>query len=90
MGFFSIRKVVRKVVSMKIIKVVPADDYCITVFFDNNHSVTLDMKFKLNAVRFSGLRSKQVFCAAETDGKSLHWPGGISMAVSEILELVAK
>lgn len=75
---------------MKIIKAVPADDYCITVFFDNNHAVTLDMKGKLKTVRFSGLRSEQVFRAAQTDGKSLHWPGGISMAASEILELVAK
>jgi len=75
---------------MKIIKAVPADDYHITVCFDNNHSVTLDMKGKLKTVRFSGLRSEQVFREAQTDGKSLHWPGGISMAVSEILELDAK
>lgn len=75
---------------MKITKVVPADDYCITICFDNNHSVTLDMKYKLNTVRFSGLRSAQAFRAVKTDGKSLHWQGGISMAVSEILELVAK
>lgn len=75
---------------MKIIKAVPADDYCITIFFDNNNSVTLDMKGKLKTIRFSGLRSEQVFRAAESDGKSLHWPGGISMAVSEILEFVVK
>lgn len=75
---------------MKIIKAVPADDYCITIFFDNNHSVMLDMKNKLNTIRFSGLRNERVFRAAKTDGKSLHWPGGISMAVSEILELAAK
>lgn len=75
---------------MKIIKVVPADNYCITIFFDNSHSVTLNMKAKLKTVRFSGLRSEPVFREAETDGKSLHWPGGISMAVSEILELVTK
>jgi hypothetical protein len=77
-------------VSMKIVKVAPAADYCITIRFDNNHSVTLDMKGKLNTARFSGLRSEQAFRAAQTDGKSLHWPGGVSMAVSEIIELVGK
>jgi len=75
---------------MKIIKAVPVDDYCITVCFDNNDSVTLDMKGKLKTVRFSGLRSEQVFSAVRTDGKSVHWPGGISMAVSEIIELGEK
>lgn len=75
---------------MKIFKIVPAADYCITICFDNKHSVTLDMKGKLQTVRFSGLRNEQVFRAVQTDGKSLHWPGGLSMAVSEIIELVAK
>ncbi len=79
-----------RVVSMKIIKAMPADNYCVTICFDNKQSVTLDMKGKLNAIRFSGLRSESVFRAAQTDGKSLHWPGGISMAVSEIIELVSK
>ena len=75
---------------MKIIKATPTDDYSITVCFDNSHSVTLDMKKKLQTVRFSGLDNEQTFRAVQTDGKSLHWPGGISMAVSEILELIAK
>lgn len=75
---------------MKITKAVPADDYCITVWFDNNHSVTLNMKEKLKTIRFASLRREQVFRAARTDAKSLHWPGGISMAVSEILELARK
>jgi Protein of unknown function (DUF2442). len=75
---------------MKITKVVPTDDYCIEVCFDNNHSVKLDMKAKLRTIRFSGLRSERVFYAVATDGKALHWPGGIAMSVSEIFELVAK
>jgi len=89
-GFLVSDKFGRKAVSMKIIKAVPVDDYNITVCFDNNDSVTLDIKDKLKTVRFSGLRSERVFREAQTDGKSLHWPGGISMAVSEILELGEK
>ncbi|HWR38338.1 MAG TPA: hypothetical protein VN611_02470 [Patescibacteria group bacterium] len=75
---------------MKISKVVPMAHYRITVSFDNNQSVTLAMKEKLQTVRFSSLRNEQSFCAVQTDGKALHWPGGISMAVSEIIELDVK
>ena len=75
---------------MKIIRAVPAADCCITIYFDNNHSVRLAMQDKLQTVRFSGLRDEKIFRAAQTDGKSVHWPGGISMAVSEIIELIAK
>lgn len=75
---------------MEIIKAVPADDYCITVCFDNSHSATLDMKKKLQTIRFSGLRNEQTFRAVQTDGKALQWPDGTSMSVNEIVELAAK
>lgn len=65
-------------------------DYIITVGFDNGHSVTLDMKKKLHTVRFSDLRNENVFGAAKTDGKAIYWPGGISVSVSEIIEILTK
>lgn len=48
------------------------------------------MKKKLFTARFSELRNKQTFRAAATDGKVVYWPGGVSMAVSEIIETVAR
>ncbi|HWR39289.1 MAG TPA: DUF2442 domain-containing protein [Patescibacteria group bacterium] len=74
----------------RITKIILGDDYQVTIKFDNNHSVSLDMEQKLHTARFSELRDRHVFCAAKTDGKSVCWPGGISLAISEILELVAK
>lgn len=74
----------------KIKEVVLGSDYQVTVHFDNNHSVTIDMNTKLHTARFSELRNRQVFNAARTDGKSIHWPGGISIAISEIMEIVTK
>jgi hypothetical protein len=50
--------------------------------------VTIDMKKKLHTARFSELRNKQVFNEARTDGHSVNWPGGISIAISEIMEMV--
>lgn len=74
----------------KIKEIVIGADYQVTVRFDNNHSVTIDMNTKLHTARFSELRNKQVFNAARTDGKSIHWPGGISIAISEIMEIVTR
>lgn len=75
---------------MKIITVSPAAAYHVIIGFDNNHMVTLDMREKLQTLRFSNLRNEQTFRDVQTDGKALYWPGGISMSISEILELVAK
>ncbi len=74
----------------KIIKVTTSGDYWITVKFDNNHSVRLDMKKRLHTARFSELRDIQVFNAAQTEGKSVQWPGGISLAISEMMEMIVK
>lgn len=40
--------------------------------------------------RFPSCGTKQVLAAAETDGTVVYWPGGVSMAVSEIIETVAR
>lgn len=71
----------------KIKEVILGTDYQVIVFFDNHHSVSIDMNAKLHTARFSELRNKQVFNAAKTDGKSIHWPGGLSIAISEIMEI---
>ena len=75
---------------MRISQVVPGEEHCITVRFDNHHSVILNMAGKMRTVRFSGLKNETVFRAVRTDGNSIHWPGGISVAISEILEIIAQ
>ncbi len=74
---------------MKISKVIYQDHYRLLVFFDNQQTVLLSMQEKLQTLRFSNLRQIAVFEAVETDGKGVQWPGGISMSISEILELAA-
>jgi len=74
----------------KITEVTAGDDYLLTVHLDNNSTVTLDMKKKLFTARFSDLRDRRIFVAARTDGKAVHWPGGLSLAVGELLEIAAK
>lgn len=74
----------------KITEVTLSTDYLVTVRFDNGHTVTIDMKKKLHTARFSELRNERVFSAARTDGKAVNWPGGISISISEIVEIVTK
>lgn len=74
----------------KIAEVIPGADYLITVRFDNNYAVIIDMKQKLYTARFSELRNKEVYNSATTDGKSILWPGGMSIAITEIKEFIKK
>lgn len=74
----------------KITDVILGEDYLLTVFFDNSHLVTIDMKKKLHTARFSELRDIELFQAARTDGKAVLWPGGISISISELMEIVTK
>ncbi|WP_094606304.1 hypothetical protein SPSIL_038250 [Sporomusa silvacetica DSM 10669] len=74
----------------KITEVTFDKDYLVAVRFDNNHLVMLDMKKKLHTARFSELRDERVFQAVKTDGKSIYWPGGIAIAINEIIEIVTK
>ena len=74
----------------KITEVAFGDDYILIVRFANRHAVLVDMSQRLHTARFSELRDPQVFHAAQTDGKLVCWPGGISMGVSELLEMISK
>lgn len=74
----------------KITGVTAGDGYLLTVRLDNNSTVTVDLKKKLFTARFSDLRDRRVFAAARTDGKAVHWPGGLSLAVGELMEIAAK
>lgn len=75
----------------KITELILAEDYyLVTVRFDNNHTVTIDMKKKLYTARFSELRNKELFKSAKTDGKSILWPGGLSISINEIMDFITK
>lgn len=74
----------------KITAVISGEDYLLTVRLDNGSSVTVDLKKKLFSVRFAELRDEKIFRAAATDGKTVYWPGGLSLDLGEIMEIAAK
>ena len=71
----------------KIIRIVATTDYLVTVYFEDQDSVVVDMQGKLHTVRFSGLRNISQFISAKTDGRAILWPDGTSISISEILEI---
>jgi hypothetical protein len=75
---------------MKILRVVPNNGQYITAYFDNNHSIKIDMKDKLQTARFSNLRNMELFMAPKTDGRAILWSGGISIGISELMEMASR
>ncbi len=73
----------------KITTVIAAADYRVTLCFDNNETLMFDMKGKLRTARFSDLKDLSRFLAVKTDGRSIFWPGGVSISISELMEMTA-
>ncbi len=73
----------------KIVNVIATADYRLTLYFDNNETIVLDMQGKLHTARFSDLKELSRFTAVKTDGRSILWPGGISISINEFLEIAS-
>ena len=74
----------------RIQKVETLDDYQLHVFFDNGNHVILNMKSKINTVRFSLLSDPEYFKEVTTDGHFIKWHNQVEISVSEIFQLAQK
>jgi hypothetical protein len=73
----------------KIAAVIAVADDRILISFDTKESLLLDMKEKLLTARFSDLKDVTRFSAVKTDGRSIFWPGDVSISISELMEMIA-
>lgn len=73
----------------KIVSVIAVGNDQIRINFDNDESLLLDMKGKLLTARFSDLQDASRFTAVKTDGRSMFWPGDVSISINELMELIA-
>ncbi len=71
-------------------EVTPKEDYQLEVKLDNGISFVLNLKPKLNTIRFGLLRDKAFFSRAETDGKIINWDDKVEISASEVFELIKK
>lgn len=62
-------------------------NYLLKVSFNNGSTVILNMKPKLNTIRFQQLQDKKMFNSAVTDGYSIRWSELMEISVTEIFEM---
>ncbi|MDF2472929.1 MAG: hypothetical protein K0R21_711 [Anaerocolumna sp.] len=75
---------------IKIVKVIPREDYCLEIILDNGNSVILSIKSRLNTIRFGILEDIEFFNKVSTDGICISWDGKIEVSLSEIFQLAQK
>lgn len=74
----------------RIKEVVPQEDYKLFILLDNGSSITLNMKGRLNTVRFGMLADKEFFNKVTSDGSFLRWDNKIEISMNEIFELAKR
>jgi hypothetical protein len=71
-------------------EVVTKEDYKIEVFLENGSSIILDLKSRLQTVRFGMLADKAFFKQAATDGHYIRWDNKIEISINEVIQLALK
>lgn len=74
----------------RINKVIPRADYNLEIQMDNGSSVILDLKSRLETVRFGMLSDSELFKQATTDGTYIRWDNKVEISVSEVFQLAQK
>ena len=75
---------------IRITKVIALEDYCLEIQLENGNNVILNLKSRLNTVRFGLLEEEDVFRSATTDGRCVRWGNKLELSVSEIFSLIQK
>lgn len=66
------------------------DDYILEVLLENGSSINLNMKSRLNTLRFGMLAEKDFFKRAKTDGICIRWDNKIEISLSEVFQMAQK
>lgn len=68
----------------------PNKAYCLEIALDNGSSIILNLKDKLETIRFSDLKDHAFFCKAETDGICIRWGNTVEISLQEAFQLAQK
>lgn len=74
----------------RIYKIIPRENYSLEIQLDNGSSVILDLKSRLETVRFGMLSDSEFFMRATTDGTYIRWDNKVEISVSEVFQLAQK
>lgn len=70
--------------------IVAKDNYILEVILENGCSISLNMKNKLNTLRFGMLADMEFFKKASTDGTCIRWDNKIEISLSEVFQMAQK
>lgn len=74
----------------RIQQVLPKEDYRLEIQLENGHCVVLDMKSRLETLRFGMLSDPEFFKQVTTDGSYIRWDENLEISVSEVFQLAQK
>ena len=71
-----------------IIRVEAFDGDTFGITLESGHTVLLELKHRIKESAFAALIESRDFCKPYTDGKAICWPGGVSITLEKILEML--
>ena len=74
----------------RITEVGALDGDCISVTLESGHTILLELAGRINEPEFAALVENHTFEKPRTDGDRIFWPGGLSLSVTEIMEMLTK
>ena len=72
----------------RIIRVEAFDGDSFGVTLESGHTILLELGNRIREPVFAALIESGDFCKPYTDGKAIRWPGGVSIALEEILGML--
>ncbi|MGD9663307.1 MAG: hypothetical protein AB7U63_18830 [Porticoccaceae bacterium] len=72
----------------KIRRVEAFDGDAFGITLESGHTILLELGQRIKEPAFAALIDSRDFCKPYTDGEKLCWPGGMSLTLQEILEML--
>ena len=72
----------------KIVSVDALDGDCFGINLSNGHIILLELGSRINEPAFAALMESGASCRPQTDGERVFWPGGPSVSLAEIFEML--
>jgi hypothetical protein len=72
----------------RIVRVEAFDGDTFGITLESGHTVLLELEHRIKEPVFATLIECGDFCKPYTDGKAICWPGGVSITLEKILEML--
>ncbi len=74
--------------NLRIISVGALDGDTFGITLESGHTILLELGDRIHEPAFAALIESGDFCRPRTDGEKIYWPGGMSLTLKEILDML--